>query len=291
MTTIASTSSRSDTIQDLREPSAPPPVDESPRARLSRLIERHCFSNESRQRSLDHCGFSAIPAPVLFAKDAGEIDSIRVSDLVQGRVGDCYLLAAIAATIVAPRGRETIEHMFKELPPERGIPRFQVTFPNQGSPISLTVSAVFPDGHVARSGARDAATRREEIWPAVLEKAYAIVHGGFDRIKHGGSMSEALRLFSEHEVVAFDAEAVPGMELTRAFLAGSAMTVATEYVSASNDYKLLPNHAYAIRGFYEDEGETFVVLSNPHGPRGVSPLPIPEREWGSVFTNFAATIP
>ena len=286
MTTITSrTTSRS--VHDPLENS----VHEAPRTRLSRFVERGCGGNDLRQRSLDHCGFSSIPAPILFAKGEGETERIRVSDVVQGRVGDCYLLAAISATIIAPHGRETIERMIQPAAADRGIPRFQVTFPNQGTPISVTVSAVFPDGHVARSGSRDSATLKEEIWPAVLEKAYAMVHGGFDRIKLGGSMSEALRLFSEHEVVAFEADAVPGSELTRAFLEGSAMTVATEFVSEPNEFQLRPNHAYAVRGFYEDGGETYVVLSNPHGPRAVAPFPIPEREWEQLFTNFAATVP
>lgn len=286
MTTIASRVTPSP-VHDSHEG----PVHEAPRTRLSRFVERRCGANELRERSLDHCGFSAIPAPILFAKSAGEAERIRVSDVVQGRVGDCYLLAAISATLIAPHGRDTIERMIQPALPDRGIPRFLVTFPNQGTPISVTVSAVFPDGHVARSGQRDSATLREEIWPAVLEKAYAMVHGGFDRIKLGGSMSEALRLFSEHEVVAFDAEAVPGGELTRAFLGGSAMTVATEFVNEPNDLRLRPNHAYAVRGFYEENGETYMVLSNPHGPSGLAPLPIPECEWGNLFTNFAATVP
>ncbi len=135
------------------------------------------------------------PSYQLFAGSIS-LDGISPSDIKQGYLGDCYFLAALAS--VAQQHPEVIWNAIKD----NGDGTYTVTFYQDGKPVPVTVDAEFPVTEDAKGNptgtpayARTGSTR-DELWPLIMEKAYAQLDGGSYRKIEGGWPGEAVELLT-----------------------------------------------------------------------------------------------
>jgi hypothetical protein len=132
---------------------------------------------------------------VLFAQQSGDVDAIDPKDVRQWQMGDCSLMATLASLASTAEGRALIDGAIKERTDGAGRVTYDVTlfkltvFPSgQLTPVTLTVDGNFVGQHALPARAGD----QREIWPLVLERAYALLNGGENHIARGGSPADAM---------------------------------------------------------------------------------------------------
>ena len=130
------------------------------------------------------------PAQVYGEGEFSLFNQINVDDIKQGYWGDCYFLSAICALAEYP---ERIKELFetKELN-SPGI--YSVIFYISGEKKSVTVDDYFPFYPKKQNWAFTQCIGKE-IWVMILEKAWAKIHGSYQRIE-GGNTAEALYALS-----------------------------------------------------------------------------------------------
>jgi hypothetical protein len=223
----------------------------------------------------------------LYVKGDGDIDSIAMNDIGQGMIGDCFLLAPLAS--MAQQGAGTIRDIIHD----NGDGTYTVTFKEKQStdPVTfvdkkITVTADFPGG-LAGTGHADRgdknAFKKGEIWPLIIEKAYAEFKGGYDKI-NGGNPGDFMEAVTGRPATAYAASKLPSFdELKMKFNMGRPMTVSTKD-DGDLGYGLFNDHAYAVKRLYTDEtGRQMVELYNPWGTN--HPAAIPYDEFSGRFTR------
>lgn len=117
----------------------------------------------------------------LFVQGKGDAHAVSPSDVVQGYVGTCYFLVALTA--VARANPDHIQHMIQDHGDGTVSVRFyrkeaSGDFSEEWVRVQRSIP-VTQAGHMlyARSTQKDAA-KQLEMWPALLEKAYAAWKGG-----------------------------------------------------------------------------------------------------------------
>jgi hypothetical protein len=130
---------------------------------------------------------------VLFATGPGDDHAIHPSDLTQGSIGDCYLIASLAT--IAQHKPEIIEKGIRLL--DDG--NYEVTLYQENDNGDLerktvVVSPTFPskDDRFVFAKPGDLTDAGEELWPMLYEKAYAQLHGSYDAIGDGGSPMDSM---------------------------------------------------------------------------------------------------
>ena len=123
----------------------------------------------------------------LFAGPPGA--EISPEDVVQGQLGDCYFVAALAALAATPAGRAQIRQMIHD----NGDGTFTVTFAN-GQKVTVD-----DDFWVGADGVRYAKVG-DDLWAAILEKAYAQRAGDYENIVGGTgeAVFDAFGMTGEH---------------------------------------------------------------------------------------------
>ena len=110
-------------------------------------------------------------------------------DIQQGALGDCYFLSALA--VVATR-LDIINKIFvsKET---NNIGAYQVRLCKDGNWQIITVDSLFP---ITKNGTLAYANgARCQLWPAILEKAFAKIYGSYAAIE-SGTCIEALQILT-----------------------------------------------------------------------------------------------
>jgi hypothetical protein len=131
------------------------------------------------------------------------VGGVQPDDVLQGYLGTCYFMAALAAAAATPSVRPIIEQMIETLPHQR----FRVWFydrPDGKSKRAVEITATvlskfYPKANVwwpvyAQPKIHDTnGGRVREIWPLLAEKAYAVFRGkkDFSQIE-GGFPDDAL---------------------------------------------------------------------------------------------------
>jgi hypothetical protein len=221
------------------------------------------------------------------------------SDPEQNYIGDCYLMAAMSA--VAKSSPDVIEKMFKKL--KNG--KYAVTlWDKKGDHMEKHVVVI--DSDLPRNGwygyyyAR--AKDPKELWPALLEKAFAVRAGSYHKIEAGipgeamaaitGKMSNDIDLRAKgtnaDEVFA---------QLEAAVKASKPATAATLSDSSAAKYKgtnIYTDHTYTVWGTSTENGVKYVHLRNPWGesePKGNGRddgvFKIPLAEFMSLYSGVS----
>lgn len=207
-----------------------------------------------------------------FVKGEGDPDEVAMDDVSQGRLGDCYFVASLAA--IAHRNPDAIRRMVKD----NGDGTYTVTFHEGGE---VVVDDQFPmqGGQVAyaRPGDQDAKDGKE-LWVMLIEKAWAKLKGGYEQIR-----GSKVRMKSEDAM-----EALTGNKTTTVFTSSKDNETLLELLAKAAD-KGLPmtagvytqdrfdqetlqkmrsqgvhaNHAYAVVGV--DRAKGTIELYNPWG--------------------------
>lgn len=178
----------------------------------------------------------------------------RALDVDQGGLGDCWLLAAMAA--VAHRDPEHIENRIQA----RTDGNFDVRVGNE----TIRVQPTFPD-----AGYADPTPNRQSdtLWVALLEKAFAHREGGYDDLE-GGNPGEAMQLLTGRRSTRTSIRSSTDPDdlfdiLERGKDRDHPMTYSTK--DDNVDAPLSGDHAYAILDVFERNGSKFARLYNPWG--------------------------
>ncbi|XP_048474228.1 calpain-12 [Rhincodon typus] len=224
--------------------------------------------------SVKETGIEWIRANELFTKPRFLLDSFSRTDIRQGILGDCWFLAAMSSltldekyfTYVIPS-----EQSFQQL--YAGIFRFR--FWQYGKWIEVVVDDRLPIKN--RRLIFTTSSSQNELWSALLEKAYAKLYGSYSSLI-SGNVSEAMEDFTGGIAVSFKLSSISPDELwvllkralTKQSLASCSIEVTShKEVEQDNGLGLMKSHAYAITGAdtvkYDGSSIKLLRLRNPWG--------------------------
>jgi hypothetical protein len=229
----------------------------------------------------------------LYVREAGDASKIMASDIHQGQIGDCGLLSVlgeiaikdptyISSHLIAPNadGTETVT-LYNAA--RGGDVNFGTTL---FSPVSFNIANEFPGDAVNNSPADSVAHGVKEIWPQVLEKAYAIDQSGYGAINQGVYDALAMETFTGNHA-SWELTADMTLAHLRNQIDGFAdsssalVTFDTPDSTSPMPYNLVADHAYMFDGVEVKHGHSFVALLNPWGRHEPSLIPV-----SAVAANF-----
>jgi hypothetical protein len=239
------------------------------------------------------CGMDSVSNPVLFAWQANDADAVDPNDVKQRSFHDCHLMAALVAMASTPEGRAAIKGMIREGTNEKGEVTYTVTLhaPERHwlglaqttyTEVPIKVEEPFAKGH---ADAREYGTSYE-VWPLVVEQAFAKLYGGYEAINRGRSPALALEALTGKPAESFRLGWLSSFgpsDLTAALSAGKLVVLRTSAsLPGNNAPQLVPGHAYAVIGIDVVQGRPCLRLQNPWGFVHDVAIPVDDlRRWFS----------
>ncbi len=231
---------------------------------------------------------------LLFGKETpartapGTIDpqDITQTDVNQGQIGDCYLLAVVGD--IAKMKPEIIRKMIKD----NGNGTYTVTFYRHKGGISGFFASLFGGSdfepvletvdsnfgsNIVNSGQDQAQVgNQHEIWVAVIEKAFAKLNGGYDKITNGGYPMNAMETLTGKKASQKPIGSVTATELQADLTAGKPVVMdSLPQVSPAQKlpFGLVGPHAYMLDSIQQSPKGPIVILRNPWGSQHPPPIP------------------
>jgi hypothetical protein len=110
-------------------------------------------------------------------------DKINYQDITQGMLGDCYFLSAMSV-LPERQIKDTIVKITQE-EEWRNVGAFCVCFYKGGEPEYVIIDDFFPTLGNGEWAFVKGGAKGDELWPMVLEKAYAKLNGSYSYIEAG----------------------------------------------------------------------------------------------------------
>ena len=192
-------------------------------------------------------------------------EGIAVEDIVQGKICDCYFLSVLGSLCKFP---ELVENLFyfKEKTKEH---IYGIYFYINGHKKLVLIDDYLPYVGVGFKQFAMSKSEENEIWVALMEKAWAKVNGNYIRIGCGGSPNEVFDVlteaYSEEIAIKPNIKDVLWNKLIDGANKGFVMTAGTSSNDDVEDVGLSQGHAFTVLGIHEIKGEKVIRLRNPWG--------------------------
>ncbi len=231
--------------------------------------------------------FEGVP----FLKAPEDATDIHPSDPRQGQLGDCYLIAAMISLANNEVGRERLRALIVETAPGT----FTITLKGEGQFLirpqertdekvdprlrfddKVAVDArlpVGPGGDLVFCGKADQVERDGvtllELWPNLIERAYAQSAGGYLGIKSGwpGDVYRIVGGAVTRHKAATMSDAEVERVLADAAASGAAVCVSSGVDTGTTgpELNVVADHSYALLAVKDTDGGKRYVLANPWG--------------------------
>lgn len=217
-------------------------------------------------------GYANFASRPLFA------DSPEFSDIEQGALGDCYLLASLAS--LTQSDPTVIEQMIAPL----GDGTYAVRFYRGGKAVYLRIDADLP---VSRGQSLAYATlgSDNELWVPLIEKAYAYFryaansYGSIEGGWMGTVYQEITNVSAGYHGTSGSSSSLVSYMMNQ-LAAGHAVTLASKATASG---PIVSNHAYMLEGVESTADGVFVTVYNPWGIDG--------KNWDSNSNDGLLRLP
>lgn len=211
-----------------------------------------------------------------FIQGSGDGNAVHWNDIHQQDLADCYFMSSLGE--VAKANPDLIKNAITDNGDGSYNVRFYEKkdsgpfglFGHHYEPKDLKVTPDFPSVNgnpvfAGKTGDTDGA--KQELWPLLMEKAYAQWKGGYNEIDKGGSSGDALAMITGKDSSEKSAKDVTIDQLDQALSGGNAVTATTlsngKGKEPYDNGKLDAWHVYMVTGV--DKQAQTVTLRNPWG--------------------------
>ncbi|NXL57595.1 CAN13 protein, partial [Chordeiles acutipennis] len=221
------------------------------------------------------------------------LDGVSRFDIMQGEIGDCWMLAALGSLTLQKRFLENV------LPKDQGFQDdyagiFHFRFWQYGDWVDVVIDDQLPilNGRYLSVHPRTS----NEFWPSLLEKAYAKLRGSYQNL-HGGYLSDALVDFTGGVQMQFSLKDPPPdlKEILKAADKSKCLMGCSTSVQVRRNIKLrngiVQGHAYTVTGAvkipYKNGWKHIIRIWNPWGHgEWKGPWSDNSPQWNHVEPKF-----
>ncbi len=221
----------------------------------------------------------------LYLKEAGCAAAVSIGDIHQGQFGDCFLLSPmgeIARQSVIQGNSSFLPSMIHQNANGTETVKLFQRAGNGFSPVYETVNNEFSPIAVNSGPTQDVVGNQKEIWPQVIEKAYAQMNAGEASIANGGFPNLAMEALTGQAATVSSAASLTLTQLMSWADNGDMIVFDT---GASNGSAMLPgmvaDHCYMFAGCSGTGANTKVLLANPWGFDNPAPMSITQITSGA----------
>jgi len=238
-----------------------------------------------------------LPPTTLYLTEKGDTSAISVNDLHDDHLGDSFLIASIGE--LALNDPSFISHMIVQNPYSGAfsVKLFQNgTGALQGEikAVNVVVGSTFPTNSVNSGATQDVVGSQKEIWPQVLEnafadftsgyptKAFAYASTGYQMIGQGGSAAAAMTTLAGCPASSSSASQMSLNDLNNAVKAHDLVVLDTPNKNNLPD-NLIGNRSYMFEGVTGTGNTAMVHVAGPW--TGNQPSLIPFSQFSQSFAK------